>query len=61
MLMLMLPCPARFTGFSEESLFLKKNLKYGQSMDSDAVALNFLKKLDPTSVLERLDFLSDMM
>ena len=30
-------------------------------MDSDAIALNFLKKLDPTWVLERLDFLSDMM
>ena len=24
----------------------KKNLKYGQSMDSDAIAFNFLKKLD---------------
>ena len=34
-------------------------------MGSDAIALNFLKKLDSTDcsmwVLERLDFLSDMM
>ena len=34
-------------------------------MDIDAIALNFLKKLDSTDssmwVLERLDFLSDMM
>ena len=34
-------------------------------MSSDAVALNFLKKLDSTDcsmrVLERLDFSSDMM
>ena len=34
-------------------------------MGSNAIALNFMKKLDPTDcsmyVLERLDFLSDMM
>ena len=34
-------------------------------MDIDAITLNFLKKLDSTDssmwVLERLDFLSDMM
>ena len=28
------------------NLFFKKNLKYGWSMDSDAIVLNFLKKLD---------------
>ena len=42
---------SRLTGFCEE---------YGQSMDSDAIALNFLKKLESTDcsmwVLERLDF-----
>ena len=38
---------SRFTGFSEKS-FLKENLKYGQSMGSDAVAWNFSKELDST-------------
>ena len=51
----------RFTGFSEKSFFKKtKNLKYGRSVGSDAITLNFLKKLDSTDcsmrVLERLDF-----
>ena len=34
-----------FTGFSEKS-FLKKNLKYGPSMDSDAIALYFSNELN---------------
>ena len=42
------------------NLFLKKILEYGQSIGSDAIALNFLKKLESTDcsmcVLERLDF-----
>ena len=49
------------TGFPEKSFFKKKkNLKYGQSMGSDAIAVNFLKVVDSTDcsmrVLERLDF-----
>ena len=55
---------SRFTGFSEKSFF-KKNLKYKESMGSDAIALHLLKILDSTDcsvwVLARLDFLSDMM
>ena len=43
----------------------KKNLQYARSMGSDAITLNFLKKLDSTDcsmwVLEGLGFLSDMM
>ena len=51
---------SRFTRFSENSFFFL-NLKYGRGMDHDAIALNFLKKLDSTDycsmwVLERLDF-----
>ena len=52
---------SRFTGFSEKSFYKKKkkNLKYGRSMGSDAIALNSLKKLDSTDcsmwALERLD------
>ena len=56
----------RFTGFSEKSFFFKENLKFGQRMGcDDAIALNFMKKLDSTDcsmwLLERLDFQSDMM
>ena len=51
---------SRFTGFSDKSFFLKENLNNGRSMGSDAIALNFLKKLDSRDsfiwVLERLDF-----
>ena len=51
---------SRLTGFSEKSFFEKTSLKYGQSMGSDAIALNFSKELDSTDchmqVLERLDF-----
>ena len=57
---------SRFTGFSEKSFFLKKrkNRKYGQSMGSDAIPLNFLKGLDSNvigndcsmSIFERLDY-----
>ena len=35
-----------FTGFSEKSFFKKKDLKYGRSIGTDAIALNFLKELD---------------
>ena len=49
---------SRFTWSSEK--YKKKNLKYGRRMGSDAIALNFLKKLESTDcsmrVLERLDF-----
>ena len=42
------------------NLFLKNYLKYGRSMGSDAIALNFSKELDSTDcsmgVLEILDF-----
>ena len=45
-----------------EIFFLKKKIC---NMGSDAIALNFLKKLNFTDcsmwVLERLDFLSDVM
>ena len=48
---------SRFNGFSEE---LKKKSKYGRSIGSDAIALNFSKELDSPDcsmwVLERLDF-----
>ena len=53
---------SRFTGFSAEKslFFFFLNVKYGRSMGSDAIALNFLKKLDSTDcslwVLKRLDF-----
>ena len=52
----------KFTVFSEKSFFFKKikNLKYGGSMCSDAIALIFSRELDSTDgfmwVLERLDF-----
>ena len=43
-----------------KNLFFFKNLNYGRSMGSDAIALNFFNKLDSTNcsmwVLERLDF-----
>ena len=52
------PCPGLLDFL--RNLFYKKNLKHGRSMGSDAIALNFLKKLDSTDcsmwVLERLDF-----
>ena len=55
----------RFTGFSEKSFLKKNNLKYGRGIGKDAIALNFLKKLDSTEcsmwVSKRLDFLGDMM
>ena len=53
---------SRFTGFSEKSFFLKKKSETwaNYAMSSDAIALNFLKKLDSTDcsmqVLDRLDF-----
>ena len=52
---------SRFTGFSEKSFFKKyKYLKYGRSMGSDAITLNFSKELDSNDcsmrVLGRLDF-----
>ena len=43
------PCPG-FLDFLW-NLFYKKTLKYGRSMGSDAIALNFLKKLDSTDKL----------
>ena len=49
---------SRFIGFSEE--LKKKKSKYGRSIGSDAIALNFSKELDSPDcsmwVLERLDF-----
>ena len=52
----------RFTGFPEK--FLKTKSKIW-TKGSDAIALNFLKKLDFTNcsiwVLERLNFQNDMM
>ena len=51
---------SRFAGFSEKSLKKNNKLKYGQNIGSDAIALDFLKKLDSTDlsmwVLERLGF-----
>ena len=50
------PCP----GLLDFLRNLFKNLKYGRSIDSDAINLNFSKELDSTNcsvwVLERLDF-----
>ena len=50
------PCP----GLLDFLRNLLKNLKYGRSIDSDAINLNFSKELDSTNcsvwVLERLDF-----
>ena len=50
------PCP----GLLDFLRNLLKNLKYGRSIDSDAITLNFSKELDSTNcsvqVLERLEF-----
>ena len=52
---------SRFIEFFEKSV-LKKNVKYGRSMGSDAIALDFLKELDATDcsmrVWERLRVLT---
>ena len=46
--------------FLRNLFFKEKDLKYGRSIGSDAIALNFSKELDYTDgsmrVLERLDF-----
>ena len=48
---------SRFTGFSEKSFFFfNKNLKNGQSIGSDAIALNFSKELDSTDSTDHADF-----
>ena len=53
---------SRFTGFSEKYFFEKKiwNMNKVWALGSDAIAVNFSKKLDSTDcfmwVLERLDF-----
>ena len=52
---------SRFTGISEKSVFLKQILNMGEVVWAvDAIALNFMKKLDSIDcsiwVLKRLDF-----
>ena len=43
-----------FIGFFEKSVVFKKNLKYGQSLGSDVIALNFSKELDSTDCSTRV-------